>query len=428
MARIVCAAPPLFGHMTPLVALSEGLRARGHEVLVIDYFSQPFWMPAGLRRVAVPSFNIEHAIGKVADGSLVTEALQALQQFCLAVHADTLRHCREFVPDLLLFDQLLPLAPMLAGALGCRFAYTISSPLEFLPKCELPSCVSLGMTGAFNALFADLCAGLANSLPGCAGAQATPAHYLCFATPAFCADDQGAAGVIGGSGTTGTGPVSFIGPAFVRREPSTDDMELAARIARFKGKKFFVSLGSVLAGMEHNRAVALRIFRNIVLSHNEPDCLFLFSAPPDLLSEALADLPLQATILGSPFVNQFYLMAQFDLVFAHGGYNTAAECLACGVPMIAFPFVFDQTWVAQRLQQLGVGARVSRVRHTPAMLRALADRLLTDPDVRAALAAMQRDVRRFDGPTCGAQVIEALLGAPPRIVPMAGQLTAQYKL
>jgi UDP:flavonoid glycosyltransferase YjiC (YdhE family) len=425
MARIVCAAPPLFGHMTPLVALAEGLRARGHEVLVIDYFSRPFWLPAGLRRVVVPSLNIEQALGAVAEGSLVTESLQALQQFCLAVHADTLRHCREFAPDLLLFDQLLPLAPPLANALGCRFAYTISSPLEFLPKDELQSCIGKGMAGAFNALFAELCAGLANSVPGGAGAQALPAHYLCFATPAFCAaaaGDQGAArtadvmdrtGGMDGTGTTGTVPVSFIGPAFVRREPSADDQELAADIARFKGKKFFVSLGSVLAGMEHNRAAALRIFRNIVLSHNEADCLFLFSAPPDLLGEALAGLPPEATILGRPFVNQFYLMEQFDLVFAHGGYNTAAECLYHGVPMIAFPFVFDQTWVAQRLEQLGVGARVSRVRHNPAMLRAQADRLLGDRDVCAALAGMRRDVRSVDGPECGARVIEGLLGTPP---------------
>lgn len=413
MARIVCAAPPLFGHMTPLVALAEGLRARGHDVLVIDYFSRPFWLPPGLRRVAVPSFNIEQAIGTVAEGALVTEALQALQQFCMAVHADTLRHCREFAPDLLLFDQLLPLAPPLARALGCRFAYTISSPLEFLPKDELPSSLSKGMAGAFNALFAELSANLASCLPGGSGAQALPAHYLCFATPVFCAVPPEGQRIIGDSGTTGTVPVSFVGPAFVRREPSAGDVALAARIAGFKGKKFFVSLGSVLAGMEHNRAAALRIFRNIVLSHNEADCLFLFSAPPDLLSEALADLPLAATVLGEPFVNQFYLMEQFDLVFAHGGYNTAAECMYYGLPMIAFPFVFDQTWVAQRLEQLGVGARVSRVRHTAVMLRTLADRLLGDRDARAALAGTRCDVRRFDGATRGAQVIEALLGAPP---------------
>jgi hypothetical protein len=411
MARIVCAAPPLFGHMTPLVALAEGLRARGHDMLVIDYFSRPFWLPAGLRRIAVPAFNIERAIGAVAEGGLVTEALQALQQFCLAVHADTLRHCREFAPDLLLFDQLLPLAPTLAGALGCRFAYTISSPLEFLPKDELPSSLSKGMAGAFNALFAELSASLAGSLPCGSGTLGLPEHYLCFATPAFCAAAPDGRGVIGGFGTTGTVPVSFVGPAFVRREPGAGDLDLAGRIAGFKGRKFFVSLGSVLAGMEHNRATALRIFRNIVLSRNEADCLFLFSAPPDLLSEALAGLPLAATVLVRPFVNQFHLMQQFDLVFAHGGYNTAAECLYCGVPMIAFPFVFDQAWVAQRLEQLGVGVRVSRVRHSAAMLRAHSDRLLGDRNTRAALAGMQCDVRRFDGPAYGAQVIEALLGA-----------------
>ncbi|QPI47851.1 glycosyltransferase family 1 protein [Massilia antarctica] len=399
MARIVCAAPPLVGHMTPLAALAQALRECGHEVLVIDYFAQPFSMPEGVARATVAAFSIDQVVG-AAGGNVVLEAVHALQHFCLHVYEDTLRHCADFKPDLLLFDQLLPLAPMIARALYCPFMYTVSSPLEFLPKDGVSAILSQGMAQAFDKVFAQMCATLAERLDRGA-VQPSPERHLCFASELFC-------GATTAPRSSGGRPVSFIGPAFLRRAPSADDAALAAQIGQFEGRKFFVALGSVVARLASNREAAVKIFRNILLSHNEPDCLFLFSAPEDVLREAFEGVQIQATVISRPFVNQFYLLELFDLVFGHGGYNTAAECLHSGVPAITFPFVFDQTWIAQRLEELGVGVRVSRVRHSPQMLREHAARLLNAPGVAANLIALRDDARRCDGRVGGVRAVAYL--------------------
>ena len=411
MARVIVAAPPLWGHMTPLVALAGELRARGHAVRVVDYFARAFDLPDGLERAVVPCRGIEQAAQALGGGNLVLQSIQALQTFCLEVYSDTLRHCAEFKPDLLVFDQLLPLAPMIAQALGCPYLYSISSPLEFLHQRASCAPVKEGLAHAFNSLFAEMRADLAHKLRTDTRSDGgLPRRYLCFATEMFCGGSPAVQSLTTQAhGTTGGVPVSFVGPAFLRRTPSAQDTALAAQLSGFRGNKFYVSLGSVLANLDANRQSALKLFRNIVLSHNEPNSLFLFSAPEPLLREALLGVPIHAAVIVRPFVNQFHVIDQFSLVFGHGGYNTVAECLAKGIPMIAFPFVFDQTWIAQRLEELGVGARLSRVRHTSQMVRDRADRLLRTPDVQTRLAALQADAHRFDGRCHGADVIEALL-------------------
>ena len=78
---------------------------------------------------------------------------------------------------------------------------------------------------------------------------------------------------------------------------------------------------------------------------------------------------------------------------------------------------------AHRLEQLGVGVRVSRARHTPQLLRRLADALIASPQVRERLAALQAQARRLDGRRCGADAVEAFIArhaglpAAQRMVP-----------
>ena len=418
MARIICAAPPLVGHLTPLAALAGMLRERGHEVVVIDYFPKPFCVPEGVQHVSIPSFGIERAVSVTGRGNVVSESINALRNFCLDVFQETLRHCADFKPDLLVFDQLLPIAPMIARELQCSYLYTISSPLEFFHKDPSAFPLNKGMAQAFNGIFGEMCANLSQKLGSKAAADTcSPGRYLCFATELFCGVSSAESPfATSSSGTTGGVPVSFIGPAFLQRKPSAEDRAMAAQLAGFGGKRFFVSLGSVIAGMAPNRESAVKIFRNTLLSHNEQNCLFLFSAPEALLREAFEGLRINATVIARPFVNQFYLMDRFSLVFSHGGYNPAAESLFYGVPTIAFPFLFDQGWIAQRLEELGVGVRISRVRHTPLMLRDHADRLLTAADVRSGLTALQADAHRINGRLRGAEAIEAVLASSEEVV------------
>ncbi len=408
--RIAVSAPPMHGHMTPLAALAGELAQRGHEVLCIDFFERPFPLPPGVQRVALPSALSERVTERSAN-NIVVESMRALREFCGEMFPATLQHLRAFKPELLLFDMQLPMAPALSHVLGCPWLYTISTPVMFLDGGLVNSAIEQVINGAYVTLCEDIDRDL--GMPPRRGTY-SPHGNLCFASPGFV--DAGVDG-------TGGAPVSFIGASLLPRAPNADDEALAQQVQAFNGRKLYVSLGSVMAHAQSNRASAVALFRSVLLSHNEPGCLLLFSAPDELLAEAFAGIEVQATVIARSFVNQPYLLPLFDLIFGHAGYNTVAESLYHGIPTVAFPFVFDQTRNAHRLEQLGVGVRVSRARHTPELLRRLADALIASPQVRERLDGLQAQARRLDGRRCGADAVEAFLArraapqADPRMVP-----------
>lgn len=410
MATIVCAAPPLFGHMTPLAALAGQLKRQGHDVTVIDYFSTPFELPDGPSRIALPSTRLDQAVQDSGGQNLVQDLINVLRDFCLEVYPPTLRHCAALKPDLLLFDQQLPIAPLLARELGCRYVFTISSPVTLLYRDDAASAIEKGIQQAFSSAYVHMCRELAERLR-LSTVFPPPAHNLCFATARFCGREEQAAPAVSDPATRAEVPVTFAGPAFLPRPPDAGDEALAARIAAFDGTRIYVSLGSCVANATVNRSAARRIFRNTLLAHNDENTLLLYSAPAELLDEAFQGIPVRATVITRGFVNQFFLIKHFSLVYSHGGYNTLAECLLHGIPQIAFPFVFDQTRLAHRLEELGVGRRVSRTRHTAEELRGHAQSLTNSPDARTALATLKRDIQRYEGLRCGAGTIDSILAA-----------------
>ncbi|MCZ0961230.1 glycosyltransferase [Paracoccus benzoatiresistens] len=79
-----------------------------------------------------------------------------------------------------------------------------------------------------------------------------------------------------------------------------------------------------------------------------------------------------------PFVPQQAVLERADLCVTHAGLNTALECLAAGVPMLALPLTHDQPGVAARVAHCGAGLRLqpwqrSRVRITDAVRTLLSD-------------------------------------------------------
>ncbi|MBI1905827.1 MAG: glycosyltransferase family 1 protein [Rhodocyclales bacterium] len=407
MTTIVCAAPPLYGHMTPLAALAGQLERQGHDVTIIDYFSTPFELPPGPARIALPSSRLDQAVHHSGGQNLVLDLINVLRDFCLEIYLPTLQRCAALKPDLLLFDQQLPIAPLLARELGCRYVFTISSPVTLLYRDEAASPIEKGIQQAFSSAYVNMCRELAERL-GLSTAFPPPAHNLCFATARFCGREEPDP-TVSDPATQTEVPVTFAGPAFLTRPPDAADQALTEQIAAFDGTRIYVSLGSCIANATVNRSAARRIFRNALLAHNDENTLLLYSAPADLLDEAFRDIPIRATVITRAFVNQFFLIEHFSLVYSHGGYNTLAECLLHGIPQIAFPFVFDQTRLAHRLEQLGIGRRVSRTRHTAEELRGRAEWLTNSPDARASLASLKRDIQQYGGLRYGAGTIDSIL-------------------
>ncbi|MCI0582685.1 MAG: glycosyl transferase [Chloroflexi bacterium] len=129
----------------------------------------------------------------------------------------------------------------------------------------------------------------------------------------------------------------------------------------------------------------------------------------------LADqITLHGNMTGAGFLPQPAILPQVDLVITHGGNNTVTEAFHHGKPMIVLPLFWDQVDNAQRVDELGLGVRLSTYGFEDGELTGAVDRLVDDAALRARLAAMSARIRSTSGTARAAELIErvALTGQP----------------
>ena len=84
------------------------------------------------------------------------------------------------------------------------------------------------------------------------------------------------------------------------------------------------------------------------------------------------------------------VIPQVDAVIHHGGNNSFTECLYFGKPAIIMPYVWDGHDNATRVEETGHGFKMPRYDWTDAELVAKIEACLTDPAMKAKLAATSR--------------------------------------
>jgi zeaxanthin glucosyltransferase len=109
------------------------------------------------------------------------------------------------------------------------------------------------------------------------------------------------------------------------------------------------------------------------------------------------------------FAPQLELLKRAALCITHAGLNTALECLANGVPMVAIPIANDQPGVAARIQWTGTGEMVSVSKLTAARLQSEVQRVLGDQGYREKAKKLQQAIRSRDAVSMAAGVIESAL-------------------
>jgi MGT family glycosyltransferase len=150
----------------------------------------------------------------------------------------------------------------------------------------------------------------------------------------------------------------------------------------------------------------------------------LGSADVDLMKrlvEVLAETPHRYIVSKGPRADEFELpdnmwgegrlpqtsiIPLVDLVITHGGNNTTTESLHFGKPMVVLPLFWDQYDNAQRVHDLGFGARLDTYGFADDELRAAIDGLLGDERVRTDLEAVGETIRARDGKRRAADLIE----------------------
>jgi MGT family glycosyltransferase len=187
-------------------------------------------------------------------------------------------------------------------------------------------------------------------------------------------------------------------PAWHRIESSvrrTDaEFTLPEQLASREGALIYFSLGSL-------GSADVPLMRRII------DCLadtphrYIVSKGP-----LHAEIELPDNMWGAEFLPQTSIIPLADLVITHGGNNTTTECLHFGKPMVVLPLFWDQHDNAQRVDELGLGARLDTYRFTDSELRGAIAALLGDEALRARLAKSAASIQAADGLRAAADLIE----------------------
>jgi MGT family glycosyltransferase len=115
---------------------------------------------------------------------------------------------------------------------------------------------------------------------------------------------------------------------------------------------------------------------------------------------------LHDNMTGDAFLPQPAILPQVDLVITHGGNNTVTEALHHGKPMVVLPLFWDQVDNAQRMDETGLGVRLSTYGFRDEELPAAIDRLLADRGLGERMTRMAERIQSGSGIGTAADLIE----------------------
>jgi MGT family glycosyltransferase len=119
-----------------------------------------------------------------------------------------------------------------------------------------------------------------------------------------------------------------------------------------------------------------------------------------------AEFDLADNMWGEDRLPQTSIIPLTDLVITHGGNNTTTEALHFGKPMVVLPLFWDQYDNAQRVQEVGCGVRLDTYRFAERELTESLNGLLADSAMRRRMEDQARRIRRLNGKSRAADLIE----------------------
>lgn len=106
------------------------------------------------------------------------------------------------------------------------------------------------------------------------------------------------------------------------------------------------------------------------------------------------------------WVPQLSVLSQANTFITHAGMGGTIEALYHGVPMIAVPQAIDQFLNAERIAELGVGQYLPSEHATAATLRQAVLTVSADQSIATRIRQIRKEMRKADGATAAADLIE----------------------
>jgi MGT family glycosyltransferase len=168
------------------------------------------------------------------------------------------------------------------------------------------------------------------------------------------------------------------------------------RLRAGSGRLVYLSLGSL-------GSADVPLMTRLIDLLAETEHGVIVSLGPQHEQLALAD-----NMAGAEFLPQTSILPQVDVVVTHGGNNTVTESFHFGKPMVALPLFWDQYDNAQRIADLGFGARLDPYAFEGQDLEAALARLLADDGLRANMGGIADRLQQSPGTARAASLIGRL--------------------
>lgn len=326
------------GHLHCLLPVVDGLRRRGHPVVVM---TKPEFAPsvrdAGARFVDL----YDGCPLAAADG----ESIPVPSRFVTfaAAYADVLTsRVGALAPSLVLYDTFTVVAPLVARALG------IPSVNVFANHAAVPERVIAALRADPRVATAEACHravatlrdvhGITHASPFLYVDNLSPVLNLYPEPPQFLAPEDRAA----------FEPVAFFG---CLREPQVGRPRAPAFGPR-RGRRVYVSFGTIIWWYFAEAAVG--VLRSVVEVLGGTDAEVVISLGHHPLDEATRASLAAPGVRVLDYVDQIAALDEADVFVTHHGINSTHEAIWAGVPMVSYPFFGDQPALAHRCQDLGL--------------------------------------------------------------------------
>jgi len=168
----------------------------------------------------------------------------------------------------------------------------------------------------------------------------------------------------------------------------------------------YASMGTLQNGL-------VDIFRSITQAAIRlKELQFVLAVGGQLDPKQLGAVPANVVVVSH--APQIEVLRRSSLCITHAGLNTALESLSTGVPMVALPITNDQPGVAARITNKKVGVIMPPDRASSENFVAAINRMLGDSTIRVNVQRMQQAIRRTDGLSVAADILETAFGLEAR--------------
>jgi zeaxanthin glucosyltransferase len=416
---------PELGHILPTLRLAQGLRSAGHRVVYSTFPDYQGTLEAlGFETVALMAGRFPlgtiarlHRMPRPAYEALANEIHMAFLRVLLDDEFD--RHLQALAPDVLLCDILLygQAIAALSRNISC---YRVSTALPDTPAPGVPpltTSLPYGDTPERRLAAEQAWHGLLSQVLS----EGSEEH---FELDRRILDKYGFPAGAREMGAFGFGlhavpelilcasELDFPRPASADRHYIESLLFERAAVPfpwdRLNPDKplVFCSLGT----QSYRIPDAPRFFSEVVAAAaSRPDWQFVIALGERWSTDDVRPAPDNTLMV--PFAPQERLLPRSRLVITHAGLGTIKESISFGVPMLAFPLLYDQPGNGARIAYHGLGEIGDFDTVTAPELVEMMERVLTDPNLPRRMAGMQRSFAELEQRQPGLALIQKELAS-----------------